>query len=154
VRGGARSSKDRPGVVVAAQDRLWLGAEVGYRMSAIAAPSRSRLGALLCAGVAAALAAGCTYYQVAAPPSGPGVFDRAWSAALGAVEDTGVTISVADRTSGTIRGATGTDTVTVRVYTQADGSVRVEITALRNGGGVNAALAQRISDAYDRRMGR
>lgn len=146
--------KNRRDGVVVAPGRLWLGAEVGYRMSAITATSRSRLGALLCAGVAAALAAGCTYYQVAAPPSGPGAFDRSWSAALGGVEDSGATISVADRNSGTIHAATGTDTVTVRVYTQADGSVRVEITALRNGGGVNAALAQRISDAYDRRMGR
>src|SRR5215468_11411462 len=81
--------------------------------------------ALAC--LAAAAIAGCTYYQtVPAAPSGPSVFDRAWSAALGAADDTGVSVSTADRTSGTIYGATAADDVTIRVFTQADGSVRVE----------------------------
>ena len=133
---------------------IWLAAEIGYRMRSIATTSRSRWNAVLCASIAAALVAGCTYYQTApAPPPRASVFDRSWSAALGAMDDTGVAITAADRDSGIIRGATATDTVTMRVFTQADGSVRIEITALRPGG-VNAALAQRISDAYDRRMGR
>ena len=69
------------------------------------------------------------------------------------MDDTGVAISSADRNSGMIRGTTTTDTATIGVYTQADGSVRVEITAL-GPAGVDTALAQRLSDAYDRRMGR
>ena len=132
---------------------VWLGVEVGYRMRAITATSRSRLSAFLCAGVAAARAAGCTYYQVAAPAPRASVFDRSWNAALGAMDDTGVAISSADRNSGMIRGTTTTDTATIGVYTQADGSVRVEITAL-GPAGVDTALAQRLSNAYDRRMGR
>ena len=115
--------------------------------------SGSRWSAALCASIAAALVAGCTYYQVAPPAPRSSVFDRSWSAALGAMDDTGVAITAADRDTGIIRGTTASDTVTMRVFTQADGSVRVEITALRPGG-VNAALAQRISDAYNRRMGR
>ena len=99
------------------------------------------------------LAAGCTYYQVAAPAPRASVFDRSWNAALGAMDDTGVAISSADRNSGMIRGPTTTGTATIGAYTQADGSVRVEITAL-GPAGVDTALAQRLSDAYDRRMGR
>ena len=122
-------------------------------MTAIVASSRSRLPGILCAGVVAAIVAGCTYYQVAPAASGTSVFDRSWNASLGALNDTGVDISMADRNKGTIRGTTATDVVTIRVYTQADGSVRVEITA-QGPTGVDAALAQRVSDAYDRRMGR
>lgn len=86
---------------------------------------------LLCAiawAVAVGPLAGCTYYQVvpAAPAPGPRVFDRSWNAALGALEDTGVAVTLADRSSGTIYGAIGSDSVTIRVLTQADASVRVE----------------------------
>src|SRR5262245_55150629 len=93
-------------------------------MMAIAAASRSQLCAIACAVVVAALA-GCTYYQVApaAPAPGPSVFDRSWNAAQGALSDTGVEITMADRPSGTIYGTTGSEAVTMRVLTQADGSV-------------------------------
>ena len=101
-----------------------------------------------------AAAAGCTYYQAApAPSSGPSVFDRSWNAALGAAEDVGVSVYMADRASGTIRGTTANDEVTIRVFTQADGSVRVEFSA-KGGRGADPAVTQRLSDAYDRRMGR
>jgi len=43
--------------------------------------------------------------------------------------------------------------VTIRVYTQADGSVRVEIN-VRGPSGPDTVLAERLSSAYDRRMGR
>jgi hypothetical protein len=96
----------------------------------------------------------CTYYQAApAPSSGPSVFDRSWNAALAAAEDVGVSVYMADRASGTIRGTTANDDVTIRVLTQADGSVRVEISA-KGGPGSDPAVTQRLSDAYDRRMGR
>jgi hypothetical protein len=104
--------------------------------------------------IAAAALAGCTYYQtVPAAPSGPSAFDRSWNAALGAAEDVGVSVSTADRTSGTIYGTTGSEDVTIRVFTQADGRVRVEFN-VKGASGSDAALAERLSSAYDRRMGR
>jgi hypothetical protein len=65
-----------------------------------------------------AAVAGCTYSQTAPPPAPrASVFDRSWSAALGAMDDTGVAITAADRNTGIIRGTTVTDTVTMRVFT-------------------------------------
>lgn len=99
-------------------------------------------------------APGCTYYQTApATPSGPSTFDRAWNAALAAASDVGVSVYSADRTSGVIRGTSGNDDVTLRVFTQADGRVRVEIN-VKGPSGNDAALAGRLSTAYDRNMGR
>jgi hypothetical protein len=40
------------------------------------------------------------------------------------------------------------------VWTQADGSAQVEINAKSPTAGPDAALAKRLSDAYDRGMGR
>ena len=98
--------------------------------------------------------AGCTYYQTGpAAPSGPSSFDRSWNAALGAADDTGVVVSTADHTSGTIYGSTAAAQVTIRVLTQADGRVRVEFN-VKGPTGTDNVLAQRLSDAYDRRMGR
>ena len=37
-----------------------------------------------------------------AAPSGPGVFDRSWNAALGAFADQGVPVSVQDRANGRV----------------------------------------------------
>lgn len=93
----------------------------------------------------------CTVYQTV--PSYPTAFDRSWSAALGAVEDAGVNITTADRGSGVISGTRGASDVTVTVLSQADGGARVEITA-RRPAGQDRDLAQSISNAYDRRMGR
>lgn len=104
--------------------------------------------------VAATTVAGCTYYQtVPAAPSGPSTFDRAWSAALGAADDVGVSVSTADRTSGTIHGTTAGEAVTIRVFTQADGRVRVEFN-VKGASGSDTVVAERLSSAYDRRMGR
>ena len=87
---------------------------------------------LVAAAEATALA-GCTYYQtVPVAPSGPSSFERAWSAALGAADDVGVSVYSADRTSGVIRGT----------------------TAAEGASGSDAVLADRLSSAYDRRMGR
>ena len=109
---------------------------------------------VLFACLLAAAVADCTYYQVApAPQSGPSGFDRSWNAAQAAAQDVGVSIYVADRASGTISGTTANDDVTIRVLTQADGSVRVEFSA-KGGPGSDPAVTQRLSDAYDRRMGR
>ena len=99
------------------------------------------------------MVAGCTYYQtVPAAPSGPSAFDRAWNG-IGAADDVGVSVSIADRTSGTIHGTTGAEDVTIRVFTQADGRVRVEFN-IKGASGSDAVSAERLSSAYDRRMGR
>jgi hypothetical protein len=105
---------------------------------------------------AAVLISGCTYYQtapgtyVSAPVSG---FDRSWSAAVGALQDQGVRITSEDRSAGIVRGARDGITVTADVRTQADGSVRVEFNtagATRR----DPALIDRITQSYNRRMGR
>jgi len=80
-------------------------------------------------------------------------FDRSWNAALGAMQDVGVRIQSEDRGRGVITGANDSRNVTVNVMTQADGAVRVEISARGPQGG-DANLANDISRAYDRRMGR
>jgi len=96
--------------------------------------------------------AGCATYEPppAAPPS---PFDRAWNAALGAAQDEAVRVTSADRGSGVIRGSRDQQEVTINLQTQADGSVRIEISA-RGPKGSDPGLAGRISRAYDRRMGR
>jgi hypothetical protein len=98
-----------------------------------------------------ALVACVTYAPPPAPPPNP--FDRAWSAALGAAQDEGVRITSEDRIGGVIRGERGEQEVTINVRTQADGNVRVEMSA-RGPKGSDPGLAGRISQAYDRRMGR
>ena len=99
----------------------------------------------------AALAACATYEP--APPPPPSSFDRAWSAALGAAQDEGVRITSEDRANGVIRGSRGDQEVMINIRTQADGSVRVEMSA-RGPKGSDPGLSGRISRAYDRRMGR
>ena len=100
--------------------------------------------------------AGCTVYEVApavyalAPPT---TFDRSWQAASGALEDQGVQITAEDRSAGVIRGRRGGIDVTAGVRTQADGSVRVQFDT-SGATGQDPGLITRISQAYDRRMGR
>ena len=99
-----------------------------------------------------AVLAGCAS-QEPAPAPAPSTFDRSWSAALLAAQDEGVRITSEDRGSGVIRGFRGEQEVTMNLRSQADGSVRVEISA-RGPKGYDPGLAGRISRAYDRRMGR
>jgi hypothetical protein len=98
--------------------------------------------------------AGCVVYEpvptTAPVPSG---FERSWNAALGAAQDEGVRITSEDRVGGVIRGYRDQQEVTIDVRTQADGKVRVEMSA-RGPKGADPGLAERISRAYDRRMGR
>jgi len=111
------------------------------------------------AALAVAAIGGC-YYPVAVAPA-PGVvttsvpasFDRSWSAAAGAMADQGVQITSQDRGAGQIRGTRDGINVVANVRTQADGSVRVEF----NTSGATSrdpTLIDRISNAYDQRMGR
>jgi hypothetical protein len=105
---------------------------------------------------AGALLAGCTYYQTApgtvvtTPASS---FDRSWAAVIGALQDQGVQITSEDRGAGIVRGTRNGINVTANVRTLADGNVRVE---LNTAGATerDPALIDRISQSYDRRMGR
>jgi hypothetical protein len=106
--------------------------------------------------LAAALVAGCTYYEVAPgvyATSAPTSFDRSWSAAVGAFEDQGVRITSQDRSAGQVRGTRDGIDVVGNVRTQADGSVRVEFNTSGNTAR-DPGLIDRISRAYDRLMGR
>jgi len=96
--------------------------------------------------------AGCAASEPVPAPM-PSTFDRAWSAALSAAQDEGVRIVSEDRQSGIIRGSRDPQEVTILLRSQADGSVRVEISS-RGPKGSDPGLAGRISRAYDRRMGR
>ena len=97
---------------------------------------------------------GCVVYEPV-PANTPAVssFDRSWNAAIAAAQDVGIRIQSEDRARGVITGANDTRNVTITVATQADGSVRVEISARGPQGG-DTNLANDISRAYDRRMGR
>jgi len=96
--------------------------------------------------------AGCTYYQPVTVPA-PSSFDRSWSAAVSAAQEEGVRITSEDRGAGVIRGIRNEQEVTINLRSQADGSVRIEISS-RGPKGSDPGLADRISRAYDRRMGR
>jgi hypothetical protein len=100
-------------------------------------------------------AASCTYYVApgATTVTAPASFDRSWSAAVGALQDQGVEISVEDRASGMIRGRRGGIDVIANVRSQADGSVRVQFDS-SGATAQDPTLLQRVSSSYDRRMGR
>ena len=93
---------------------------------------------------------GCTYYVA---PGAPASFDRSWDAAVGALRDQGLDIVSADRASGVATGRRGMVDVTARVRSQADGSVRVEFNT-PGSGAPDRELMERVSRAYDVRMGR
>jgi hypothetical protein len=93
------------------------------------------------------------YYPYGPPPSGPSAFDRSWGAASGAMRDQGLQIASEDRVSGVIEGNRGGINVKTRVFTQADGKVRVEFNA-SGALSQDPGLPDRISQAYERRMGR
>ena len=94
----------------------------------------------------ASITAACVAY---APYHYPGAnYDLAWNAALGGMQDAGVTVTQAEPENGYIRGIRNGTDATVRVVRQADGSVRVQFDSK------DPQLAERFSYAYDRRMGR
>jgi hypothetical protein len=80
-------------------------------------------------------------------------FDRSWSAAAGAMSDQGLTITSQDRGAGVIRGEQGVITITATVETLADGRIQVKFSS-QGPTSADPALVQRVSDSYDRRMGR
>jgi hypothetical protein len=110
----------------------------------------SMLSAVLIAALA--LTACVVYEPVPAYPA-PASFDRSWSAAIGALQDQGVTINQQDRAAGVVRGTRGGIGVIANVRSQADGSVRVQFDTSGSTAS-DPGLIERISDSYHRRMGR
>ena len=105
--------------------------------------------------VVVALFGGCTVYQTAPgvyAPAPASAFDRAWDAARGAAYDEAVVVTSEDRGRGLILGRKGPFDVTIRVLTQADGSVRVSIKS-KGPDAQDPTLNQRLVTAYNRRMG-
>ena len=90
------------------------------------------------------LLAGCVAYD----PYGPSTYDRSWAALSGALYDQGAQIVRQDRTAGVMEARIGDRTVTASILTQADGTVRVAYNTS------DVGLAERISRAYEVRMGR
>lgn len=95
--------------------------------------------------------AACTVYEPA-PYQAPSTYDRAWAAAIGAMQDQGVTINEQDRAGGIVRGTRGPMGVTAVVRTRPDGRVQVEFGT--TGTASDPGLVERISESYNRRMGR
>ncbi len=107
-------------------------------------------------GIAAAaglMLQGCytapAYTPVPVSSSIPARFDASWQAARGAAADEGVRITHEDRTSGTLRGDKGSSSVVITVVTQADASIHVSFSVTGD-----ASLQDRLTRAYQRRMGR
>jgi hypothetical protein len=104
--------------------------------------------------VAATIAlSACVVYEPVPTYQSPPVFERSWAAAIGALQDQGVTIIEQNRATGTVRGTRGAVGVVATVGTQADGRVRVEFNT-SGATGSDPDLANRISASYNRRMGR
>ena len=105
--------------------------------------------------VCAALTLGaCVVYEPVpmSQPSPQQRFDRSWSAAAGALADQGLAVSE-DRAAGVVRGQRGGIVVTAALDTLPDGRIQVKF-ASQGEAVADAALMQRVSDSYDRRMGR
>ena len=100
------------------------------------------------------LLGGCVVYEpVPMPAYYDSSYDRVWDSALGAAGDAGVKITSADKTTGMIRGVTGSTDVTISVTTQADGRIRVAFSS-KSPKGEDADLNDRFTRFYNRRMGR
>jgi hypothetical protein len=95
--------------------------------------------------------AACVVYEPV-PQQAPSTYDRAWAAAIGALQDQGVAINDQDRASGLLRGTRGATGVTAVVRTRPDGRVQVEFNT--TGTSSDPGLVERIGESYNRRMGR
>jgi hypothetical protein len=105
---------------------------------------------ILTALLVALALSGCVYY---APPPQQDPVEVSFNAALGALQDVGMTVASADRASGTLRGMRGNVEGVIQVSMRADGRVGVQITA-RDPSKVDPGMVDRLTEAYNRRMGR
>ena len=120
----------------------------GRYLHAVAAAGLLKVLAVTAASLALAA---CVVYEPASYQTAS-TYDRAWAAAIGAMQDQGVAISDQDRASGVLRGTRGPAEVTAVVRTRPDGRVQVEFNT--NGASSDAGLVERIGESYNRRMGR
>ena len=93
--------------------------------------------------------ASCVVYEPVPYGMQPTKFDQSWAAASGALFDQGLTITTQDRNTGMIRGERGDTSVTVVLEPLADGRVQVKFS-----GKGDPAVVERVSQSYERRMGR
>lgn len=93
------------------------------------------------------------YTPVVSQPTMQQRFDRSWDAANGAMYDQGLTITAQDRGAGVVQGQRGGITITTTLETLADGSVQVKF-ASKGDDRADPGLVRRVSDSFDRRMGR
>lgn len=93
----------------------------------------------------------------ASPPEGAysatSTADRAWSAALGALDEVGVQVTSSDRSAGRIRGTRNGVEVAISVIRQPDGRTRVQFDA-KGAKARDPELPGRFLEAYERRMER
>jgi hypothetical protein len=107
--------------------------------------------------LASATTFGC-YYVEAPPPvvvtrPPPLSYDMAWDNALRAANDTGIQVTNADKSSGTIFGERDSAGVNILVTRQHDGRIRVEVN-VRGSQAEAGRIADDFYSAYDRYMGR
>jgi hypothetical protein len=97
---------------------------------------------------------GCVVYEpVAVGPTVQQRFDRSFAAAAGAMTDQGLAITAQDRGSGTIRATKDGISIVATLQTLPDGSIQVRFDS-SGASGNDPNLIHRVSDSYDRRMGR
>ena len=97
---------------------------------------------------------GCVVYEpVTVGPTVQQRFDRSFAAASSAMSDQGLAIAAQDRGAGTIRGTKDGTTIVATLRTLPDGSIEVRFDS-SGAGGNDPNLIHRVSEGYDRRMGR
>ena len=111
----------------------------------------SILTALLCSALLSLLG-GCVVYEPY-PVSTQSRFDQSWNAATGAMADQGISITTQDRGAGIIRGARSGINIQASVRTLPDGRVEVRFDSSGETRS-DPGLVHRVSESYDRRMGR
>jgi len=101
--------------------------------------------------IAAVCSVSACYYPypyAVATPSLQERYDRSWAAASGAMYDQGLAVTQQDRSTGVIRGERGGTVIMATLQTTPDGSVQVKFDSR------DASLVDRVTDSYNRRMGR
>jgi hypothetical protein len=81
-------------------------------------------------------------------------FEASWQAARGAAFDAGVRITAEDRPSGTLRGESGSSSVSITVVPQADQTIQVGFAVTGGTASQDSNLKEHLTRAYQRRMGR
>lgn len=108
---------------------------------------------MLLVGLSSAVLTGCVVYEPVPVAPASSTYDRAYSAALGGLQDAGVQVTSADPATGLIRGIRDGINASVVVTRQADGSVRVQMDTSGQTER-DPDLHARFTQAYNRRMGR